>query len=92
MCAAGSDGSAECVCAGPEFCEGHSKQVCGTDGVLYPSHCELHRTACIKGSHIGIDHDDLHCQKPILQGMYTYVCQIKLCSIRTNMLKPNIMT
>ena len=63
VCQATDDGVAQCVCAGPEFCEGHSKQVCGTDGVLYPSHCELHRKACVKGTHIGIDHEGIHCKK-----------------------------
>jgi hypothetical protein len=29
--------------------------VCGSDGQLYPSHCELHRQACIKQVHIRVN-------------------------------------
>ncbi|XP_033732811.1 uncharacterized protein LOC117322144 isoform X2 [Pecten maximus] len=45
-----------CACGGDTMCLGHKKAVCGTDGLLYPSHCELHRQACIQGHHIRIDH------------------------------------
>ncbi|XP_021347155.1 uncharacterized protein LOC110446331 [Mizuhopecten yessoensis] len=45
-----------CVCGDDSMCLGHKKAVCGTDGLLYPSHCELHRQACIQGHHIRIDH------------------------------------
>ncbi|XP_060560214.1 follistatin-related protein 5-like [Ruditapes philippinarum] len=46
-----------CLCGQPDFCDGHYKPVCGSDGRLYPSHCELHRTACVLGVHIRLDHD-----------------------------------
>lgn len=46
-----------CLCGQPDFCEGHYKPVCGSDGRLYPSHCELHRTACVLGVHIRLDHE-----------------------------------
>lgn len=53
-----------CVCAGPDYCQGHKKVVCGSDGVLYPSHCELHRMACVKNKHIGIEHLGKSCAEP----------------------------
>ncbi|XP_070186937.1 follistatin-related protein 5-like isoform X2 [Littorina saxatilis] len=45
-----------CVCLPDDGCVGHHKPVCGSDGVEYPSHCELHRTACVKHIHIKVDH------------------------------------
>ncbi|XP_052261854.1 follistatin-related protein 5-like isoform X2 [Dreissena polymorpha] len=44
-----------CLCGQPDMCAGHSKPVCGSDGRRYPSHCELHRTACVLGVHIKLD-------------------------------------
>ncbi|KAK3091696.1 hypothetical protein FSP39_021930 [Pinctada imbricata] len=44
-----------CVCGDQAFCAKHRKPVCGHDNVLYPSHCELHRTACVTKKHIRID-------------------------------------
>ena len=38
-------------------------QVCGTDGKIYPSHCELHRAACIQGHPIAVDHSQKGCTK-----------------------------
>ncbi|KAK3593639.1 hypothetical protein CHS0354_025530 [Potamilus streckersoni] len=46
-----------CICGPPILCMGHKKPVCGSDGFMYPSHCELHRTACMKREHIWIDSD-----------------------------------
>lgn len=45
-----------CVCLPDDGCTGHHKPVCGSDGIQYPSHCELHRTACVTRVHIKIDH------------------------------------
>ncbi|XP_046379579.2 follistatin-related protein 5-like [Haliotis rufescens] len=45
-----------CVCLSIEGCQGHYKPVCGSDNNWYPSHCELHRSACVSGEHIKIDH------------------------------------
>jgi len=47
-----SSGAAECVCAS-SCAAGRGKSVCGSDGVLYESHCELHREACITGEEKG---------------------------------------
>ncbi|KAL8563543.1 hypothetical protein ACOMHN_025397 [Nucella lapillus] len=44
-----------CVCLVEGECKG-KKAVCGSDGVQYSSHCELHRTACITRRHIKVDH------------------------------------
>ena len=38
-------------------------QVCGTDGNTYPSHCELHRAACVQGHPIAVDHSLKSCTK-----------------------------
>ncbi|XP_056019706.1 follistatin-related protein 5-like isoform X2 [Ostrea edulis] len=44
-----------CVCGDETLCSNHAHAVCGSDGVVYPSHCELHRHACVKQKHIKID-------------------------------------
>ena len=63
-----------CVCAGVDFCAGQDHRVCGSDGLWYPSHCELHRRACVEGRHIGIDHTD-HCMSSDVQiGEYSTRC------------------
>lgn len=38
-------GLPECVCQ--RYCTQRSKPICGTDGMVYKNHCELHRAACI---------------------------------------------
>lgn len=38
-------GLPECVCQ--RYCAHRRKPICGTDGMIYESHCELHRAACI---------------------------------------------
>ena len=48
--------SGVCVCLPSDGCAGHHKPVCGSDGVQYPSFCELHRTACVTHIHIKVDH------------------------------------
>ena len=45
-----SSGAAECVCR--DRCPAHDHPVCGSDGVLYENHCELHRQACLAATHI----------------------------------------
>jgi len=39
-------------CACVVSCPQHWKPVCGSDGVSYDNHCELHRSACVSGSHV----------------------------------------
>ncbi|PAA74681.1 hypothetical protein BOX15_Mlig026856g2 [Macrostomum lignano] len=46
-----------CVCASSSHCNRrhrHHRPVCGSDGRLYPSHCHLHRAACVSGTKIRI--------------------------------------
>jgi len=43
-------GDTECVCL--TKCHENWKPVCGSDGVSYDNHCELHRRACLDGKHI----------------------------------------
>lgn len=62
VCVPGGEGQATCVCGGEDVCVGHKKRVCGTDGVWYPSHCELHRVACVQSRHIGVDRDGQNCR------------------------------
>lgn len=38
-------GLPECVCQ--RYCAHRRKPICGTDGMIYENHCELHRAACI---------------------------------------------
>lgn len=45
-----------CMCGLDGFCDRHHKPVCGSDGVLYDSHCELHRVACIQHKRVKVDH------------------------------------
>ncbi|XP_046440926.1 follistatin-related protein 5-like isoform X3 [Daphnia pulex] len=53
-CQMNSQGHPECVCV--RKCRRHHKLICGTDGILYSSHCELHRSACLSNQPIAIDH------------------------------------
>jgi len=45
-----STGTAECVCM--RKCPKRNHPVCGSNGLLYESHCELHREACLVGQRI----------------------------------------
>ena len=47
-------GSATCVCK--RLCPEHEKPVCGSNGMTYPNHCELHRTACLEEKKISVKH------------------------------------
>ena len=42
-----SIGIAVCICQ--RKCPERKHPVCGSDGVAYENHCELHREACIQG-------------------------------------------
>ena len=44
-----ASGAAECVCR-RKCPRRRRKQVCGSDGMIYDNHCELHREACLKGT------------------------------------------
>ncbi|XP_038061885.1 follistatin-related protein 5-like isoform X2 [Patiria miniata] len=50
-----------CVCI--RECKPHQRPVCGSDGVLYDNHCELHRAACVKRTRIAVVPDAV-CEKP----------------------------
>jgi len=50
QCLSSVPGLAECVCI--SHCPDRWKPVCGSDGISYDSHCELHRAACNKEEHI----------------------------------------
>ena len=50
-----------CICM--RECKPHQRPVCGSDGVVYDNHCELHRAACINKIHITVVQDS-QCVKP----------------------------
>lgn len=59
LCHSGQDclvtkGIASCICK--KSCPGHENPVCGSNGMTFPNHCELHRTACLQGKKIAIKH------------------------------------
>lgn len=56
VCHAGS-----CVCGDETLCARHTHPVCGSDGIVYPSHCELHRQACLHHKHIKVDSEGTAC-------------------------------
>lgn len=64
QCKVTGQGHAECVCGDVDLCQGHSKVVCGSDGRLYPSFCEMHRTACTEQRHIRANQHSLDCHWP----------------------------
>uniref|UniRef100_H2ZG16 Follistatin-related protein 5 n=1 Tax=Ciona savignyi TaxID=51511 RepID=H2ZG16_CIOSA len=43
-------GRAICVCK--SHCKPIKKPVCGTDGLYYENHCEMHRSACVVGKDV----------------------------------------
>ena len=49
------NGIAACVCK--QSCPDHEKPVCGSNGMTFPNHCELHRTACLEGKRISIKYN-----------------------------------
>ncbi|XP_037025567.1 follistatin-related protein 5-like isoform X2 [Bradysia coprophila] len=44
-CVVNPKGLPECVCQ--RYCANRKKPICGTNGMIYKNHCELHRAACI---------------------------------------------
>ncbi|XP_059480798.1 follistatin-related protein 5-like isoform X2 [Neocloeon triangulifer] len=53
-CQLDDDGQPQCVCM--SSCPRHHEHiVCGTDGELYHSHCELHRVACVEKRQLSVD-------------------------------------
>lgn len=60
LCHAGQECSivgrnAACICK--KSCPESENTVCGSNGITFPNHCELHRTACLEGKKISIKHD-----------------------------------
>jgi len=60
-CVVAADGTAACLCQ--RTCPSHGRVVCGTDGLQYPNHCQLHRASCIQGRNLNVDHS-FSCTKP----------------------------
>lgn len=59
-CVVTEEGKATCRCV--KQCAIHQKVVCGSDGHIYPNHCELHRAACLTSTAISIERG-VHCVK-----------------------------
>jgi len=60
-----SSGLPECVCLSK--CPDKGRPICGSDGLKYKSHCDLHRQACLKGSHIRPKFHDHSCHEDPLE-------------------------
>jgi len=60
-----SAGIADCVCMAS--CPNKGRPICGSDGLLYKSHCDLHREACLKGIHIRPKFHDHSCHEDPLE-------------------------
>lgn len=56
-----SSGIPECVCL--SRCPNKGRPICGSNGLLYKSHCDLHRQACIQGIHIRPNFHDHSCHE-----------------------------
>ncbi|XP_049818576.1 follistatin-related protein 5-like [Aethina tumida] len=50
----------KCICQ--KSCPPHRRLVCGSDGHIYPNHCELHRAACLTATAITVQRG-VHCVK-----------------------------
>lgn len=59
-CTLTDTGEATCICQ--RQCNMHRKLICGSDGHIYPNHCELHRAACLTKTAITIERG-VHCVK-----------------------------
>lgn len=62
LCHAGQDclvhnEIASCICK--KSCPDHDNPVCGSNGMTFPNHCELHRTACLQGKKISVKHNGM---------------------------------
>ncbi|KAF6029634.1 FSTL5 [Bugula neritina] len=66
-CLVDRHGEELCVCQGAGSCPPGHRLVCGSDGNMYDSHCELHRRACVTQKHISVDLDGSACSGNDLQ-------------------------
>ena len=48
-------GMVVCVCK--KSCPAHENPICGSNGMTFPNHCELHKTACLQNKKIYIKHN-----------------------------------
>lgn len=66
-------GVARCICV--RKCGPAKRRVCGTDGRLYDNRCELHKSGCLSGVDIQIDHS-LKCFIPSGESVLSvYYCE-----------------
>lgn len=75
-CVVTGNGEATCICQ--RSCGERRKLVCGSDGHIYPNHCELHRAACLTEQSITIERG-VHCIKHG-KCIYAYI-QVRDCII-----------
>lgn len=54
-------GLEKCLCAEKGSCTAGHRMVCGSDGNMYESHCDLHRSACVSSKKIYVDHKGEAC-------------------------------
>ena len=90
VCRSNVDGKGECVCANASHCHHQHarKKICGSDGHFYNSHCELHRTACLKNVRVSFDRSGVRCRGNCI-GLFYQILIFFLYVHRTH-LKPHI--
>jgi len=59
------DDSPACICT--RECSVRYRPVCGSDGMIYPNHCHLHRRACVDARHI-TQREMRDCLQPVMAG------------------------
>ncbi|VDO10320.1 unnamed protein product [Rodentolepis nana] len=74
----------QCVCR--ENCpkRGLFGEVCGTDGRLYPSFCELRRQACINKVTVKVDGSGIACRRPTFLANVTKRSDFQADQVREN--------
>ncbi|KAH7952016.1 hypothetical protein HPB52_016868 [Rhipicephalus sanguineus] len=70
VCRILDNGLASCQCV--QHCPSHYKPVCGTNGVTYDNHCQLHKDACVRQKHISIKHKGVCKKSKVKQSHHKY--------------------
>lgn len=88
QCVSTRPGLAECKCI--ETCPAHWKPVCGSDGISYDSHCQLHKAACQKEKPISPLHSGFCSgEREALIGRQEFLQQLSLWDQELNIPLPD---